>query len=165
MGIRQTVNENPGISTGISIAVIVVILGVILWEAFASPHSPSGRRRQAFYSDDDGKTWFADRANKLTPFTDSNGKQAVYAYVYKCGAGGKPFVAYLLRATEQERQAAQKSGQSVDDVPLNLMYSEVKKPGAKEWVRLDQRNPHPFMAITLPTCPDSSRPVAVLPQQ
>lgn len=162
MGIRQAVNEHPGVSTGVTIGVIVMMLGVILWEAFSSPHAGSGRVGKAFYSDDDGQTWFADKANKLTPFTDANGKQAVYAYVYKCGSG-KPFVAYLLRASEQERQAVQKAGQSPDDVPLNLMLSEVKKPGGKEWVRLDQRNPRPFMAITLPTCPDGTKPAPVLP--
>ena len=161
MGIRQAVNEHTAVSTGVTIAVILVTLGVILWETLSSPHAGSGPVRKAFYSDDDGQTWFADNANKLTPFTDANGRQAVCAYVFKCG-NGKPFVAYLLRASDQERQAVEKAGRSPDDVPLNLMLSEVKKPGATEWVKLDQRNPRPFMAITVPTCPDG-KPMPVLP--
>ncbi|HEY2588319.1 MAG TPA: hypothetical protein VGI81_21445 [Tepidisphaeraceae bacterium] len=162
MGIRQAVNEHPGVSTGVTIAVIVLTLGVILWELFSSPHAGTGRVGKAFYSDDDGQTWFADEANKLTPFTDVSGRQAVSAYVFQCGKG-KPFVGYLLRATEQERQAAAKAGRSADGVPLNLMLSEVKKPGARDWVRLDQRNPRPFMAITIPTCPDGGKPVPLVP--
>lgn len=161
MGIRQAVNEHPGVSTGVATGVILLMLGVIVWEAISTPHPGAGRPVNAFYSDDDGQTWFTAPANKLTPFTDEHGKQAVYAFVFKCG--GRPFVGYLMRATDEARQAATRSGRSADDVPFNPMYSEVKKPGGATWVKFDLKDNRPFKAIAIPTCPDGGRPVPVMP--
>jgi hypothetical protein len=60
-------------------------------------------------------------------------------------------------------KAEVKAGRCPDDVPVNLMYSEVKKPGQSTWLRFDQRNPRPFTAVTIPTCADGSKPVPVTP--
>lgn len=162
MGIRQTINEKPALSTGVTAAVIVLALGFILWESFGH-HGGSGRGApRAFYSDDDGQTWFPDAANKLTPFTDANNKEAVQAFVFKCG-DGKPFCGYLMRATEEARKAA--AGELHGATAAVMMHSEVKKPGDKKWVKFDSRNMVPFTNITqtFPNCPAGSKPDPVLP--
>jgi hypothetical protein len=161
VGVRQTINENPALSTGVTIGVIVLALLIILWEAFGSHrHRPLDAGR-AFYSDDDGQTWFADVANKRTPFTDANNKPAVQALVFKCG--GQPFVGYLLRSTISDGDPAA-AGPPRTRGLADPSNTEVKKPRAKTWVRFDPRNSAPYASITqtFPQCP-SGRPEPVLP--
>lgn len=163
MGIRQAVNDRPMISTGITVVIIVVALGVILWEAFSRPGGGTAVAARAFYSDDDGKTYFADSGNKLPPFTDANGKEAVRVFVFKCGQGGTPFVGYLMRASQEARDAAAKAGRPNEAIALNPMFSEVKKPGGKAWVKFDPKNPRFFQAVLNVRCPDGGKPISVQP--
>ena len=65
-------------------AMVVIPLGVIAL-AVASLHSCSGSRSyrqvgKAFYTDDDGVSYFADVADRIMPFTH-NGREAVGAKV------------------------------------------------------------------------------------
>jgi hypothetical protein len=162
VGIRQTINEKPALSTGITAALIVLALGFIWWESFGSHRGSRPPVQLAFYSDDDGQTWFPDTANKLTPFTDADNKEAVQAFVFKCG-DGKPFCGYLMRATEEAKKAA--AAQPHGGTSIIMMHSEVKKPGDKKWVKFDARNTAPFTNITqtFPNCPAGSKPDPVLP--
>src|SRR6516225_9036515 len=50
---------------------------------------------RAFFTVDDGNTWFANDAAKIPPF-DKDGKQAVRAFVYRC-ADGTTFVNHVQR--------------------------------------------------------------------
>ena len=161
MGIRQAINEKPAISAGVTLVVIALAVGFILWQSFGHHSRDAALLGRAFYSDDDGKTWFEDEANKLTPFTDSNGKPAVQAFVFKCG-GGQPFVGYLMETTEEARQRLS-ADQPHAAAAAALMHSEVKKPGAKTWVKFDPKNTAPFISITHFSCPDGGKPVPVLP--
>ena len=92
---------------------LLVVAVILLWLFY-----PAGRRqavgegqRQAFYSDDDGATWFADAADRLPPF-DHDGKPAFSAFVYECD--GKPFVNHLERYT---RRAAPSPRRPANPVP------------------------------------------------
>ena len=50
---------------------------------------------QAYYTTDDGKTWFAADASNKAPF-QHDGKQALRAHVFQC-ADKPPFVGYLSK--------------------------------------------------------------------
>jgi len=165
VGIRQALNEKPGVGLALTIALIFVA-AVAMFFQFRGSRKPA-TAVQAFYSDDDGKTWFLDTASHVTPFKDSNNRQAVIAMVYKC-PDGKPFVAYLMRYTEDARKAAERFQQQSGRLPAQsgtMMQNEVKKPGAKNWIRFDPNNTKPYLDVITPTCPGGggSPPLLVRP--
>src|SRR5689334_3571232 len=75
MGIREKLSENKnlGLAAGIG---LVVIAALIVARTFWPTRQAD--LNQAFYSDDDGKTWFTDSTFRVAPF-DHNGKTAVVA--------------------------------------------------------------------------------------
>ncbi len=58
---------------------------------------------QAFFTTDDGETWFADSAYRVAPF-DHDGKPAVIAQVYSYGGGKNKFCAYLAKYTPEAKK-------------------------------------------------------------
>ena len=157
MGIRETLNKNPGITTGATAAIILIAIGFIIYQ-LSGGGAPSVAT-EAYFTIDDGKTWFADDINKIPPF-DKDGKQAVKAYVYKC-PGGDPFVSHLERYTPEGKkalEAAQKSNDPNNPVVLEDVMAngvEVKKPGAdpvKGWAK--QSNSAIAGKIMELKCPD-----------
>ena len=100
LGLRETLNQHPGIATGTAIGVIVLVLGYIVFGTAGrgANGGPAPVANRAFYSDDDGAHWFADDVTKVPPF-DHNGKQAVRAKVYRCD--GKTFVNHMERYTPE----------------------------------------------------------------
>lgn len=161
MGIRQTLNEKPGLSIGIGAGLIVIAIIVIIWEMSGSSGGGGAAAgvRQDFYSDDDGKTWFADEAEKITPFKTDKG-MAVKAYVFRC-KDGKEFCGYLERYTPQGQKTYQQlKGQPGAARALGSqkqMLTEVKKPGAKAWVKYNPDNSQPYYDVETPVCPDGSK--------
>jgi hypothetical protein len=142
MGIRETLNENPRITTGITVVLIVVVLAWLLWPRGGGgvpAGGASSTNAQLFFTIDDGKTWFPDDANKIPPFK-KDGQEAVRAEVYKCG--GKTFVNHMVRYTPegQKQLAAEQSksggggGGSLN--PVGETEMEVKSPGDKAWVKI-----------------------------
>jgi hypothetical protein len=98
---------------------------------------------EAYFTTDDGKTWFADDVKKVPPF-DKDGKQAVRAYVYRC-AGGEPFISHLERYTPEGKKALEQAMKQNDPNNPALMEEvilngvQVKKPGSdavKGWVKM-----------------------------
>jgi len=155
MGIRQALNENPVVGTIATSAIIVVTLLFIFW------HMHDGHRTQAhvpgkmFYSDDDGKTYFPDEPSKMTPFSGPHGRPAARAMVVRCGDGA-PFVAYLSRDTDEGRKVIEKlamEGKLPGMFGPNPNLVEVKKPGARSWIKFDPKNPQPYIDVTMARCP------------
>lgn len=141
MGIRESLNENPKIVTGVTIALVVIILAWLLWPGGDGGSGPgSSGTSQVFYSDDDGKTWFPDDLTKVPPF-DRGGKQAVRARVYR--AGGKEFVSHLERYTpagQKKMAELMTKGRGMRDPTLFEQVQhdgmEIKAPGDKEWTKM-----------------------------
>src|SRR5438874_1930788 len=101
MSIRETMNRNPKATAVIAIAGAALALYLVIWlQNFLGP--PSIAVTKVFYTTDDGKTWFADDADKIYPF-DHDGKQAFRAYVFKCNHDAPPFVVALGRINEAGR--------------------------------------------------------------
>jgi hypothetical protein len=86
---------------------IVVAISLLLVAAFALAIQIWPQRKpnlaQAYYTDDDGQTWFKDSAFKVAPF-DHNGKTAVIAEIYSYDNGNKQFCAYLAKYTSDLKQ-------------------------------------------------------------
>jgi hypothetical protein len=125
---RETLNEKPAISWSLAGA-FVVLLVVVAWREFSS----SGRAASThagfgiYFSDDDGQTYFADDAAKLTPF-DHNGREAVRCNVFKNSSG--PFVGYLEKVAPPSFSTNNGAPSIGDPTATDL----VKRPGDKGWV-------------------------------
>ena len=153
----------------------LIIFAVLLVAAFAiffvergtfDHNAGSGGPSQAYFTDDDGATFFAGPVDQSVPFT-KNGKTVNRAHVFKCG--GKLVVGYLSRYTQAhidavehlaELQKNPKNGPpSLADLHEDVMGRagvEVKAPGGKEWVSsADLALSSPIMMFK---CPDGSDP-------
>ncbi len=162
MGIRESLNQNPAITTGITIGIIVMALGFIVWQIVGGDGGGGSVVTEMYYTTDDGATYFADDANKVAPF-DKDGKEAVRCYVFKC-ADGKPFVAYLERMQKDAKakyEAAMNAAAaptpgappSMDMEMIQMEGMEVKNPGDPKW---SKRNGPDADKITQINCPDGN---------
>ncbi|MGD0461708.1 MAG: hypothetical protein ABSB74_04390 [Tepidisphaeraceae bacterium] len=93
----------------------------ILMVAFAGGYlvytqwpQPRARGDKAFYTVDDGQTWFMDSIYKTPPF-DHDGKIAVRAMVYSYDNGRKLFCPFVQRYTSDMKK-------SLDDAVAQAMY-------------------------------------------
>ncbi len=168
MGIRETINEKPAIGVGIGIGIVVIAIVIIGWQfmhsnrqgALTGPITGD----QAYYSDDDGKTFFTDDMKKLTPFKHA-GKDAVRAHVYRCSKGD-PFVGYLERHTElakQQKGMAMEMGGRPSFTEHAVF--EVKKPGKSPWIPVDTKNESEAVKVFGVACPGDAmeNPVVMVP--
>ena len=164
MGIREKLNENPAITTGATIGIILIALIFIGYQLFSSNSAeiPTG----AFYTTDDSSpeaamaALFTDELDKLAPFK-KDGKDAYRAFVYTCDGGKTKWVAYLQRYTKeaQTKLAAAREKPETMAQPgmmdmLNITGVEVKKPGQGEWV--NQGNFQKASTVTEIKCPDGT---------
>jgi hypothetical protein len=129
MGIRQWLNERPGIASGVAVlAVAVTVVGIILEIRASRPRFPTGSPSY-YFTVDDGQTYFAASSDNFPPF-DYNGQEAVGAYVFECN--GKRFVGYLERYTP-EAHALMVAGKGTAET--RRFGRELKRPGDKVWVK------------------------------
>lgn len=131
MGIRESLNRNPAITTGLTAGIIVLALVFVVWQL----RGPSGPKpvTKAFYTTDDGATWFVDERNKPVPFTHE-GKEAVRVYVYQCEPDGKKFAGFLEKMTPKAREMAEAAYQEGRTAMIEDGDLLVKKPGPGRWV-------------------------------
>lgn len=154
MGIRETLNNNPAITTGATLLIIVFAIAFIIYSSTGggTPKPPT----KAYFTVDDGKTWFPDDITLIPPF-DKDGKQAVRAHIFSCKGGDEPFVAYLERHTPEAKATLEKYRANPDQAPPDGMLiadtgTEVKKPGVGNWVSM--ANYQKYAEITNINCPD-----------
>ena len=138
MSMREAINKNPTVSVVILFVTVTLCVGFAIRSAASNANE--GIPTKFYYSDDDGVTFFADEATKVAPF-DHNGKQAVKAYVYRFGSKS-PFVGYLERVTPEghKKISALNAAQpnfADKAVEIASQNNEIKKPGGKDWVRLN----------------------------
>jgi hypothetical protein len=142
--VRTYLNEHPLVAAGFTLAAPVLILYVI-WHGGGTRNSVTRSLNEAWYTDDDGKTWYADDKSLMPP-VDHNGKTAVRAYVFSFDGGKDEFVGYLERYTPEARQALEQARAEVITEkipPPALLYSqiqmsgiELKRPGESNWINV-----------------------------
>jgi len=163
MDLRASLSGKP--IRAVAVVGGLLLLGLAIIASQLRSASAPVSHSQAFFSIDDGKTWFADDAAKLPPF-DKDGKQAVRAYVFR-SAQGKLFVNHLERFKPEAKQAIAEASkldpsQKTAGPPKHLAaiqsaYTggrEVKRPGDQKWIGTGSfRDAGQVMAIK---CPDGS---------
>ena len=157
MGLRESINNNKGIGVTVGVCLIAVAVVAIVWPSTGGSAGRGGAGK-AFYTVDDGTTWFIDDANKVVPF-DHHGKQAVACYVYRCGESGQPWVSHLMRYTpdgkklrEQEQAPESAEFMSTTAGQMNVEVKKPKDPG--EWISVTDPR---AAAIQELKCPDGSK--------
>ena len=169
MGVREAMNKRPMIAAGLAVtlAIAAVAFAVVrIFDVRIAPDNASDSER-AFFTVDDGKSWFIDTASQLAPF-QHDGKEAVRAYVIECN--GKRFVNHLERYTPEGKQAMIQLREAVKKGPppgslvaaAQQRGREVKRPGDANWI--PSNAPAAESIITL-KCPDgaSGEPTVVFP--
>jgi hypothetical protein len=134
MGIREELNKRPAIAAGI-VGGLILAAGAAWYALGGDSFGPAAR---AFYSVDDGASYFVDDADRIYPF-DHGGKVAYRAYVFRNG-DEKPVVGYLARysdATKAKIAALQAKANDPEAKSqlaqvLSAEY-EVRKPGTTNW--------------------------------
>lgn len=143
MRLREWMNRNSPIAIGVCVLAILIASYVIFSQATGGPNA-----NKAFFSLDDGKSWFADDKTKAAPFL-VDGKEALKAYVVQCG--GRKSVALLEKYTPAYKQKIDqvlmeiaKSGTSAGlDTRLSTLMAEensriYKAPGGTDWMTAGQ---------------------------
>jgi hypothetical protein len=133
MAIRETLNKNPAIA----VSVVVVALAAGVWYALSQIHNKPGKLE--FYTADDGKTWFADEANKIVPY-QKDGQDVVLAEVFQTPTH-PPYVIYMRRldaaslALVKSTYPNLQPGDPLPDIHIKgiPVRMEVKKPGDAKW--------------------------------
>ena len=162
MGIRETLNQNPAITTGGTAVIILVALGFILWQGFGGGSGAGSASTQSYFSNDDGKTFFEDAATKTPPF-DKDGKPSAQAFVFTCDGGKTKFVGYLKRFTPEAKKKIEESQKNPNQTDptmwetLELSGAEYRKPGDPEgkWVNQAGKDGYAqWSRVVSVKCPD-----------
>ena len=165
MGIRETIRKSQ--KGTVVVACVVLIGAIIAIFVQAKSFGPAGPG-DAFFTVDDGKTFFAGDARQLAPF-DYGGKQAVRAHVFECE--GKKVVGYMSRYTQEsldlfeEAKLAKAEGRPPKNVQklatVAFTGTELKKPGSDKWVVQTNTN---ATKIRIFKCKDGKVPPEVYPE-
>lgn len=165
MGIRQTINENPAITAAATGSVVLLAVIFIFYRLLCSGGDNVGGpvSNKAFYTIDDGKNFFVDDAGKIPPFMHE-GKPAVRAQVFTCDNGASKFVSYLEKFSDEDKRKLEEalSKNTSGGAPMAMQYMGfanalmVKKPGDKNWVKLNPQTTERFTRVMQTKCPDGS---------
>ena len=139
MDVREAINKNP--KTGLALFGVIVVLGLAFAISSLKSDTPT-RVTKAFYSVDEGKTWFVDSADRIPPY-DKDGKTAVRVKLFVCSNDNKQFVGYLERYSSAYKTrldagvAAIAAGKtpvlSLNSQEVQMNGVEVKRPGDSTW--------------------------------
>jgi len=154
-------------SAAAALAVVMIVGAAVAIYVQARDGGSSGPGN-AYFSTDDGQTFFVDSATKLPPF-DHKGKPAYRAHVFECG--GKRVVGYLSGYTPEAIQALEgaKASRGTGKPPPNASALAtigtygllVKRPGDPGWV--SQADMMRATAVRTFRCPDGSTPTELDP--
>ncbi len=138
-----------------TIAGAVIALGGFLIIRQVASGENSGAK--AFFSTDDGKTWFTDEMTKPFPF-DHHGAPAYRVQVFRCG-NGPPFAGFLECLPSELIARVNSAGSSWQaHYAVLLSVSDeilVKRPGDSDWTKPGQKKE--YKRITKPVCPDGTK--------
>lgn len=118
---------------------------------------------RAYYTIDDGQTWFEDDISKVAPF-EHEGKTAYRVQLFTCDDGKTVFPTYLERYTPQAKAAAERAQKSsaagnydleaYEQIEAGQEVKKARDPDAK-WVSV--RDYERSGAIMTPVCPDGTQ--------
>jgi hypothetical protein len=157
MGARESLSKHPRVTIGITLAVCLLAVGYLVMSMFGA--SLQAEPRKVWFTDDDGKTWFADDAARKPPF-DHNGKPAVMCFVYTCDGGKTKWVSHMLRYTASSKKKIQEAAVRLkipeEKIEPGAMAMEVKEAGTGEGGWVSTQDPRAAQIMEL-RCPDGSK--------
>jgi hypothetical protein len=166
--VREYLNNHPVFGGAFGLAVLSVVIGLIYYMQ-VEKNDVQRALTLAWYSDDDGKSWYSDNKNLNPPF-DRGGKTVVRAFVFRCTGDNHEFVGYLQRYAASAKKAIEDAHEQVVEQkippPIGLYESieknglEVKRPGDADWVNV--RDPK-AKSIEKVTCPSGGTVEQVSP--
>ena len=165
MGIRQKINENPAMTAAATAGIIVLAFIFIGWQACGGGGSTALLNDKAFFTIDDGKTFYVDAATNIPPY-QKDGKPAVRAQVFTCDDGKTKFVGYLEMYSMQDKAMLEamakgaQGGAGAAPAPYVGFAGQpmVKKPGAPpaQWVMLGPQTSAAYQNVVTVKCPDGT---------
>lgn len=137
----RTPTSQPTVRT-LLVGLLLLLIGLGAYYFHGSGHAGSSSKK-AFFTIDDGKTWFVSGTTMLPPF-EINGKEALGAHVYRC-ANGTIFVNDLERFTPDTKRiledaASPSPSAHASPAAVRMAYSagrQVKRPGDSLWIEAD----------------------------
>jgi hypothetical protein len=135
MGLRQQINGRSFLGYVTAGILFLFAITMTLWSR-ANSHPRIILSNQAYYSADDGKTWFLDSVTKPTPFQLSDGRQAVLAHVFSWNGRDNLFIGYLERDDGGDGRVKPAAQAGASFSPGQLGSRMIKRPGDKEWVQM-----------------------------
>lgn len=162
MGLRETINQKKGLTTGVALLVMVGAIAFLAYQVFNTGANASSEAMQAFYSTDDGKSFFQADSSNHSPFMHE-GKEAYQAHMFTCDDGQTLFVGYLSRLPAEalaKVKAAQGGPPDEYDRVLSQAYAEgeIKRPGDATWVK---RGTPAAAKVARPPCPNGGELKAI----
>ena len=143
-----------------AVVLALVLVALVTTKTRTETIAQGPRTLKAWYTTDDGRTWFGDVADKVVPF-DHAGKPAYRCYVWTCDGGQTKFVSHLERLSASARQRF--TGTAKMELLAMLPGSrEVKSPltGDTGWIAAEAPQ---ATQIQIPVCqggkPGLPRPV------
>jgi hypothetical protein len=163
VGIRETLNQNQNITTGVTVAIILAAIGVIVYQLMPSGPGRAGVGEWYYSTNDDGSGYFSDRADRIAPF-DKGGKPAYRVFVWSCDGGKTKFVSHLERYTDDAKKkietyrnnvtSGKPSEPNFDIDQVEMQGKEVKPAKAgTQWVAVNKPEAE---KIQTPVCPGGS---------
>lgn len=155
MGIRDLLERNPAGSKAIAVAIIVICgVAIFLQNNRSRPAAANVAVGKAFFSDDDGKTWFLDDASKFPPF-DHEGATAYRAIVFRCKSG-VPFVGFLAKYSAGQIAQLHDDARRNPGMPPRMQVTaphDLRKPGQSHWITNSKSSMTGYPDVP---CPDGS---------
>jgi hypothetical protein len=163
--LRETINKSK---SGMLVLGVLLLAGsTVAIIVQARNMGPKGGVGDAYFTVDDGKTFFVGDRLKISPF-EHEGKQAVRAHVFECG--GKRVVGYMSRFTPEsiqvlnEAKASRASGKPPANIgklqSLGTTGTEMKRPGSEKWILASDPGAQSMRVFK---CPDGKVVSEVLP--
>jgi hypothetical protein len=135
MGIRESINRKPGIAIAAVLLLLVGMGAFIVHKFRAEDNAPAatGDGPKAWYTVDDGKSWFPDRLGRVVPF-DHQGKKAYRCYVWTCDDGKTTFVSHLERIKDSVRANLKKETFEPWELIPGSMEAKAPLTGDSGWI-------------------------------
>jgi hypothetical protein len=164
---RSLASRHPRAAVALSLLVIAASAAWLTWFFWPMPTARPPTR--AWYTVDDGATWFADDAERIPPF-EHDGKQAVRLHLFTCDGGKTAFVGYLQKIPEETFAQLRRRGVDPATIDDDVLAGEngwlCKRPGAENpWV--SSRDDTAYRGVVAVRCPEggSGTPREVVPPE
>jgi len=146
--LRKKMNENPALTTGATLAIVLISLVWIVAQVRGCGGGFGGvgvGQAKAYFATEDGQNLMQDDATLVPPF-EKNGKTYFRAKVFKCQEGNKQFINHIEKYPDDIKKKME--DMKKDDPDHALMDFKqfnpqilVKRPGEKTWLSISSKAP------------------------